>query len=143
MDSSKQDLPGGEPGDDEQQAGNGTRRRWPLAAAVIIVALVAVAGGVAVAGNIRRPGPCWGLDGGSVHAGRIRYRHDGTVAHRDGIGGRDAVGNDSACQDGTFRRIMADLYHLGRKNQLRPPGVLEGFEPSERVHGRGFRLGRS
>ena len=57
MDSSKQDLPGGEPGDDEQQAGNGTRRRWPLAAAVIIVALVAVAGGVAVAGNIRAADP--------------------------------------------------------------------------------------
>lgn len=57
MDSSKHDLTGGESYDDEQPAVNGTRRRWPLAAAVVIVALAAVAGGVAVAGNFRSAGP--------------------------------------------------------------------------------------
>ena len=57
MDSNKHDYPGGEPYYDEQSAETGARRRWPLAAAVVIVALAAVAGGVAVAGNFRSADP--------------------------------------------------------------------------------------
>ena len=53
MDSHNLDLPDTDSYDEELSTDNRARRRWPLAAAVVIVALAAVAGGVAVAGNFR------------------------------------------------------------------------------------------
>ncbi len=52
MDSNNHDLPGGDPWDDEPSKAAGARRRWPWAAAVVALAVAAVAGGVAVAGNM-------------------------------------------------------------------------------------------
>ena len=52
MDSNNHDLPGGDPWDDEPSNDTGARRRWPWAAAVVALAVAAVAGGVAVAGNM-------------------------------------------------------------------------------------------
>ncbi|SDL83100.1 hypothetical protein [Arthrobacter sp. ok362] len=52
MDSNNSDLPGGDPWDDEPSKDTGARRRWPWAAAVVALAVAAVAGGVAVAGNM-------------------------------------------------------------------------------------------
>ncbi|KQN86343.1 hypothetical protein [Arthrobacter sp. Leaf69] len=57
MDSHNLDLPDTDSYDEELSTGNRARRRWPLAAAVVIVALAAVAGGVAVAGNFRSADP--------------------------------------------------------------------------------------
>jgi hypothetical protein len=57
MDSNNHDLNGVALHDEEPPAGPGARRRWPLAAAVVIVALAAVAGGIAVAGNFRSADP--------------------------------------------------------------------------------------
>jgi len=51
MDSNNHDLPGGDPWD-EEPSNTGARRRWPWAAAVVALAVAAVAGGVAVAGNM-------------------------------------------------------------------------------------------
>lgn len=52
MDSNNHDLPGGDPWDDEPSKNAGARRRWPWAAAIVALAVAAVAGGVAVAGNM-------------------------------------------------------------------------------------------
>lgn len=57
MDSHNLDLPDADSYDEELSTDNRARRRWPLAAAVVILALAAVAGGVAVAGNFRSAGP--------------------------------------------------------------------------------------
>jgi hypothetical protein len=57
MDSNKLDLPDTDSYDEELSTDNRSRRRWPLAAAVVVVALAAVAGGVAVAGNFRSADP--------------------------------------------------------------------------------------
>ncbi|MFF2031200.1 hypothetical protein [Arthrobacter sp. NPDC058192] len=56
MDSNNHDLPGGDPWDDEPSTGTGARRRWPWAAAIVALAVAAVAGGVAVAGNMGSAG---------------------------------------------------------------------------------------
>ena len=52
MDSNNHNLPGGDPWDDEPSKDARARRRWPWAAAVVALAVAAVAGGVAVAGNM-------------------------------------------------------------------------------------------
>ncbi len=57
MDSNNHNLNGGELYDEEPPAGAGARRRWPLAAAVVVLALAVVVGGVAVAGNMRPADP--------------------------------------------------------------------------------------
>lgn len=57
MGSGSHDNPGGDPYDDEPSSDAGRRRRWPWAAAVVALAVAAVAGGVAVAGNMGSAGP--------------------------------------------------------------------------------------
>lgn len=52
MDSNNHDLPGRDPWDEEPSKDAASRRHWPWAAAVVALAVVAVAGGVAVAGNM-------------------------------------------------------------------------------------------
>lgn len=53
MGSSNQYIPDGDPYEEEEPSHDAApRRRWPWAAAVVVLALAAVAGGVAVAGNM-------------------------------------------------------------------------------------------
>ncbi|MDQ0756844.1 hypothetical protein [Arthrobacter sp. B3I4] len=62
MDSHKLDLPGEDANGDEAydnqpSGGSSTRRRWPWAVAGVAIALAAVGGGVALAGNMRSSDP--------------------------------------------------------------------------------------
>jgi hypothetical protein len=57
MNANNYDLPGGDPSGDEPSPHSGARRRWPWAAALVALALAAVAGGVAVAGNMGSANP--------------------------------------------------------------------------------------
>ena len=52
MGSSSHNIPDGDPYEEGPSNDAGTRRRWPWAAAVVALAVAAVAGGVAVAGNM-------------------------------------------------------------------------------------------
>ena len=52
MDSNNLDLPGTDSYDEEPSKGAGTHRRWPWAAAVVALAVAAVAGSVAMTGNM-------------------------------------------------------------------------------------------
>lgn len=52
MDSNNHDFPDGDPYDEELSPDTAARRRWPWAVAVVALAVAAVAGGVAVAGNM-------------------------------------------------------------------------------------------
>jgi hypothetical protein len=52
MNSNNHDLPGRDPWDEEPSKDARSHRRWPWAAAVVALAVAAVAGGVAVAGNM-------------------------------------------------------------------------------------------
>ena len=53
MGSSRHDIPDGDLYEEERPSINvAPRRRWPWAAAVVALAVAAVAGGIAVAGNM-------------------------------------------------------------------------------------------
>ncbi|WP_445154687.1 hypothetical protein ACTWLI_15760 [Arthrobacter sp. Hor0625] len=57
MDPQNNNLPGSQDYDDVPAEDPAARRRWPLAAAVVVFALAVVAGGVAVASNMRPADP--------------------------------------------------------------------------------------
>jgi hypothetical protein len=57
MNANNYDLPDGDPSGDRPSPHTGTSRRWPWAAALVALAVAAVAGGVAVAGNMGPASP--------------------------------------------------------------------------------------
>ncbi|QDY91449.1 hypothetical protein E7Y32_15435 [Arthrobacter sp. UKPF54-2] len=59
MGSDNHDFPDGDPYDEEESTDTVARRRWPLAVALVVVALAVVGGGIAVAANMgaAKPAP--------------------------------------------------------------------------------------